>query len=213
MSQLSKRALAIVKEQSAIDSLCFPETMAKMIIVNAPTFFAATWRIIKGWLDPRTASKIEVISSAAKVEKRLLELVDADQLVADYGGSAPHTEALLHQEYDTGDSRIETKVMYVRGHGSETVEVLSGERCRVTVFTRSTAGANFTLTDAKTKTHFVENVLAKHHGSDDENERPTATPINESAPVVGPCTLKIKADSHASRFSTQHFLVAFNFEK
>jgi CRAL/TRIO domain len=111
---LSKRALTIVKEQAAIDSLCFPETMSKMLIVNAPTFFAATWTIIKGWLDPRTASKIEVFSNKAKMEARLLEYVDADQLPSDYGGTGADTNVTM-METLTGDfKRLSSKMFYIR---------------------------------------------------------------------------------------------------
>jgi CRAL/TRIO domain len=113
-SQLSRRALAIIKDQAAIDSVCFPETMSKMLIVNAPTFFAATWRLIKGWLDPRTASKIEVISSRSAMEKRLLEFIDADKLPSDYGGTAPETSVILNEASTGPFDRLETKMLYVR---------------------------------------------------------------------------------------------------
>ena len=113
-SQLSRRALAIIKEQAAIDSVCFPETMSKMLIVNAPTYFSATWGIIKGWLDARTAAKIEVISSRATMEKRLLEFIDADQLPRDYGGTGPDTSDSMNEGI-TGDfSRLETHMLYLR---------------------------------------------------------------------------------------------------
>ena len=88
--------------------------MAKMLIVNAPSFFAATWRLIKGWLDPRTASKIEVISSRSFMEKRLLEFIDADQLPSDYGGIAPSTTETINEETTGGFSRLETKMLYLR---------------------------------------------------------------------------------------------------
>ena len=113
-SQLSRRALAIIKEQAAIDSVCFPETMSKMLIVNAPTYFSATWGIIKGWLDARTAAKIEVISSRSTMEKRLLEFIDADQLPKDYGGTGPDTNDSMNEGI-TGDfSRLETHMLYLR---------------------------------------------------------------------------------------------------
>jgi hypothetical protein len=112
-SQLSRRALAIIKEQAAIDSICFPETMNKMLIVNAPMFFPPTWRLIKGWLDPRTSSKIEVISGKTAMEKRLLELVAEEQLPKDYGGKGPDTHDTIQEGYgETG--RIATKIMYLR---------------------------------------------------------------------------------------------------
>lgn len=113
-SQLSKRALTIVKEQAAIDSLCFPETMSKMLIVNAPTFFSATWGIIKGWLDPRTAAKIEVISNRKKMEARLLEYIDADQVPSDYGGTGADSTSTM-MECMIGDiHRMSTKMLYLR---------------------------------------------------------------------------------------------------
>ena len=115
MAQLSQRSLAIIKEQSAIDSLCFPETMNKMYIINGPRFFGATWNIIKGWLDARTANKIEVISSRKQWEKALLDYVDADDLPSDYGGKGPDTQATLDKDNFTGKlKRMHTEVIYLR---------------------------------------------------------------------------------------------------
>jgi hypothetical protein len=113
-SQLTSRALAIIKEQSAIDSLCFPETMSKMLIVNAPRFFSLTWRLIKGWLDPRTAGKVEVISSRTHVEKRLLELVDEGILPSDYGGKGPSSNEILMKSNPDGMTRMYTEMIYLR---------------------------------------------------------------------------------------------------
>jgi hypothetical protein len=113
-AQLGSRALAIIKEQSSVDSLCFPETMNKMVLVNAPRFFAATWSLIRGWLDPRTASKISVITSRKVWEKKLLELVDEDQLPSDYGGTAPDTNQTLAESRVGGMARLHTEVLYLR---------------------------------------------------------------------------------------------------
>lgn len=114
LGQLTKRALAIIKEQAAIDSVCFPETMSKMLIINAPSFFPPSWRLIKSWLDPRTASKIEVISSTAASHKRLLELVDRDQLPCDYGGDGPDTNKTIMEEFGGDADRMVTKMLYLR---------------------------------------------------------------------------------------------------
>ena len=213
-SQLSRRALAIVKEQAAIDSICFPETMSKMLIVNAPSYFAATWRVIKGWIDARTASKIEVISNRATMEKRLLEYIDADQLPSDYGGTGPDTSATLNLGL-TGDfTRLDTKMLYLRGHGSETVDVEAGEQLEVSVYTRATAVATFALTDANSKSHFVDNVTVQHLGTGDmDSEKPTIVIINQDSLIRGPIKVKIKADSSGSRFSTDNYLLVFSFKK
>ena len=114
LGQLNKAALAIVKEQAAIDSLCFPETMNKMVIVNAPRFFSATWNLIKSWLDARTASKVEVISYRKDWEKRLLELVDVDQLPSDYGGNGPDTSVTAKADHMPHMKRLHTEVLSLR---------------------------------------------------------------------------------------------------
>jgi hypothetical protein len=132
MAQLSQRALAIVKEQSAIDSLCFPETMNKMYIINGPRFFGATWSLIKGWLDPRTANKIEVISSRKAWEKALLDYVDEDQLPSDYGGKGPDTQETIEKEAFTGKLKhMHTEVIYLR-------YVIAGVDVDVDCFTKET---------------------------------------------------------------------------
>lgn len=114
VTQLGSRTLAVVKEQSFIDSLCFPETMNCMVILNAPSFFSATWTIIKGFIDARTAGKVDVISSKKKGEKRLLEIADPDQLPSDYFGTGPSTDETL-QAVAPGDmKRLTTEMMYVR---------------------------------------------------------------------------------------------------
>ena len=187
--------------------------MAKMLIINAPTFFAATWRIIKGWLDPRTAAKIEVISNRAACEKRLAEIAELDQLPKDYGGTGPTTEEILNKAFSSSDVRVETKMLYVRGHGSEVVTVPASEKLVVSVHTRSTAGGNFSLHNADTKDSVFPSVLVKHNGTDDVTERPSHITVNESKPLVGPLKVKVKVDSNAGRFSTQNFLLVCTFHQ
>lgn len=115
MSQLNSNAMSITKEQSAIDSLCFPETLNKMFIINSPIFFTASWKIIRGWLDPRTAGKVEVISSRKSWEKALLNYIDADELPSDYGGTGPNTQDTLEKETFTGNlKRFHSEMLSVR---------------------------------------------------------------------------------------------------
>lgn len=205
-SQLSRRALAIIKEQSAIDSVCFPETMAKMLLLNAPTFFSATWLLIKGWLDPRTQAKIEVISSRAAGEKRLLELVDADQLPSDYGGTAQDTQTTLSESSGGAEKRLSTKMLYLRGHSSETFDVPAGMVAQVSVITRSTTAAQFILTGADSKEPLHGPVKVVH--PNENVTAPTHHVLNPDNKIKGPIKLKVKADSSGSRFSTSNFLLA-----
>lgn len=89
-----------------------------------------------------------------------------------------------------------------------------GERLEISVYTRSTAGAKFCLTDANAKNHFVDNVTVVHQGTGEDNEKPTAIVLNEpSALIQGPTKVKVKADSSGSRFSTHNYLLVFSFKE
>ena len=103
--------------------------------------------------------------------------------------------------------------MIYSGHGSKVIDIAANESVQVSIFTRSLAGATFTLTDSEgNKAQLSGEVLAKHNGTDDENEIPTSTIINQEM-IAGPLKLKVKADSLGSRFSTINFLLVFSFKK
>jgi hypothetical protein len=99
--------------------------------------------------------------------------------------------------------------MNFSGHGSTTYEVGEGEELEVSIYTRSTSGAKFTLTDVnKEKTPWVENYDVKHNGTDDVEEHPTHDMLTKTK-ISGPAHVKVKADNNAGRWSTQNFLVVF----
>jgi hypothetical protein len=80
----------------------------------------------------------------------------------------------------------------------------------VTVYTRSTAGAKFTLTDSNhSKAPWVENVEVLHSGTEDMDETPTHMEITKEH-IVGPASVKVKADSNGGRWSTHNFLISFS---
>ncbi|CAB9506622.1 Phosphatidylinositol/phosphatidylcholine transfer protein [Seminavis robusta] len=210
-SQLTSRALAIIKEQAAVDSLCFPETMSRMFIINSPLFFSASWRLIKGWLDPRTASKIDVVSSKDAAKKKLLELIDEDQLPVDYGGTGPDTKETLRSEIKGDAIKIHSEMMYLRGSGSFSIEVSQGEYVEVEVWTRSTAGGGFSVVDHNDKKNIiVDKMEVKHEGTGDEKESPTRVVMTKTR-LAGPMHLRVKAESNAGRFSCHNYLLAFIF--
>lgn len=210
-SQLTSKALAIIKEQSAVDSLCFPETMSKMFIINCPRFFSASWRLIKGWLDPRTASKIEVISSKKEAVAKLLELIDEDQLPSDYGGKGPDTKETLRHDIKGDAIKLRTEMLYLRGSGSTSLEIAAGEFVEIEVWTRSTAGGGFTVVDNNDKKKvYMDKVEVKHQGDGSESERPTCITMTKER-IAGPKHIKLKAESNAGRFSCHNYLVVFKF--
>jgi hypothetical protein len=40
----------------------YPELLGMLVIINAPWSFSGAWKVVKGWLDERTRSKIQIIS-------------------------------------------------------------------------------------------------------------------------------------------------------
>mmetsp|Transcript_14665 Transcript_14665/g.46764 ORF Transcript_14665/g.46764 Transcript_14665/m.46764 type:complete len:243 (-) Transcript_14665:143-871(-) len=89
MAKLSSETLEFVKKIAKVDSANYPETMGKMLIINAPGIFKFAWGLVQAFLDPRTVSKIEILSGPEVWKPRLAQLVDADQLPAELGGTGP----------------------------------------------------------------------------------------------------------------------------
>ena len=86
--QCSKMCLDQVKLFVTTDNVCYPETLGKMLVINAPWLVTTTWNIIKGWLDVRTVDKIEIISPEDSMA-RLRDFIEEDQIPAKYGGKGP----------------------------------------------------------------------------------------------------------------------------
>jgi CRAL/TRIO domain len=84
---------AIALGQLMMDTLekYYPERMAKAFVVNAPSFFATAWKMVKPMLDPRTALKIQVLAGIPATLSALQEIMDDDVIPVAYGGKNPIT--------------------------------------------------------------------------------------------------------------------------
>jgi hypothetical protein len=62
----------------------YPETMGKFYIINAPWAFTAVWSVVKGWLDPVTVQKIQILGGSYQTE--LLKQIEPQNLPKQFGG-------------------------------------------------------------------------------------------------------------------------------
>ena len=234
-AQLSKRPLNLIKEQSAIDSLCFPETLSHMAIINAPGFFAFTWKIIKSWIDPRTASKVSVIgSNKDSLVKHLGNIISLDSLPKDYGGRGKSFDELLQENMirqncveptlcgDQGkvekfELKVENKETFlipIRGKSTQEIHVKKDSLVKLTVSTRSTDGGILLIRDesGSTISSFPkEGIHIKHLGcEDDENELPTKYDLDARYGIALDKQGKYQVELHSSgsKYKTVYILVA-----
>jgi hypothetical protein len=93
------------------------------------------------------------------------------------------------------------------------VDIAEGETLDIDVWTRSTVGAHFSVTDANTKHEICPATEVRHTGTDDVTEIPTSGKVTKASRIVGPRKVKIKADSNAGRFSRHNFLLVLSHYK
>ncbi|KAJ5947985.1 hypothetical protein N7466_001000 [Penicillium verhagenii] len=67
-------------------STCYPETIHRIFVCNAPSYFGTIWKYMKSWVDPNTAEKIVVLTST-EVSPVLAENIQDENIPTAFGGT------------------------------------------------------------------------------------------------------------------------------
>ena len=78
-------AMRAFKRTLHIDEACYPERLHKLLMINAPSTFTFLWAVVRPWLHPVTAEKIQIVGS--NYHDVLKEHIDEHQIPVEYGGT------------------------------------------------------------------------------------------------------------------------------
>ena len=62
-----------------LDANSYPERLGACFIINAPTIFAGSFKIISSWLDPKTREKVKLLGGPAAWRPKVAEMMDPKQ--------------------------------------------------------------------------------------------------------------------------------------
>ncbi|GAD95398.1 phosphatidylinositol transporter, putative [Paecilomyces variotii No. 5] len=74
-----------MQDASVLATAHYPETLDRIFLIGAPSFFPTVWGWIKRWFDPNTTSKIFILS-ADEVKPTLTSFMPLSSIPKKYGG-------------------------------------------------------------------------------------------------------------------------------
>lgn len=75
------------KTIAAIDQDNYPEHLARLFIINAPSFFTAVWKLVRFFVDDRTKNKIHILNAKEQLPV-LLQYIREEDLPTFAGGKS-----------------------------------------------------------------------------------------------------------------------------
>jgi hypothetical protein len=75
-----------MQDASTLATAHYPETLDRIFIIGAPSFFPTVWSWIKRWFDPITVSKIFILSQA-DMKATLEKYIAPENIPRQYGGT------------------------------------------------------------------------------------------------------------------------------
>ncbi|KAL8696629.1 MAG: hypothetical protein Q9224_002696 [Gallowayella concinna] len=102
-----------MQDASQLATAHYPETLDRIFIIGAPSFFPTVWGWIKKWFDPITTSKIFILSQE-QVKPTLSAFMDISSIPKKYGGELdfecgmmPSLDSDLRKCLEIKDARLE----------------------------------------------------------------------------------------------------------
>ncbi|KAF9639475.1 Cellular retinaldehyde-binding/triple function [Lasiodiplodia theobromae] len=74
-----------MQDASTLATAHYPETLDRIFIIGAPSFFPTVWSWIKRWFDPITVSKIFILTDK-NMKETLEQYIDVENIPKKYGG-------------------------------------------------------------------------------------------------------------------------------
>jgi len=93
---------AHMADASELATAHYPETLDRIFVIGAPSFFPTVWGWVKKWFDPITVSKVFVLSKADTLPT-LEKFMDRSSIPKKYGGDLDYNWGdLPHVQSDVG---------------------------------------------------------------------------------------------------------------
>ncbi|KAK0101521.1 hypothetical protein ONS95_006688 [Cadophora gregata] len=125
----------------------YPESLGVVLVHKAPWIFQGIWKIIRGWLDPVVASKVQFTNNNDEME----QFVPKSQIIKELGGEEDweyHYPEPLPGENDlmkdtaTRDRLLQEREVLVNDYEKATLDWINGSRDMEAVKTRRHELAN-----------------------------------------------------------------------
>lgn len=200
-SALSSETIDVVKLASKVSDF-FPETLHCMLIINAPGFFSMFWGLIKKFIDPRTAQRIQVFSNTEKAMAALRKLIDEQEIPVDYGGGNKSIkQAFMDEAADPLLKKQEIELLHIKrkgkGESTKPLTLEKDEIMEIRVYTRSVSTAKIMVelngnSYATATSRCSWYAAADSTGSTDRTPLPNCTVVVEE--LHGPGSVKVKME-------------------
>jgi len=110
---LSSKVLSVCQEIVSINQNYYPDMLRKMWVINIPSIFYMSWKVISLWLEPRTLVKIELNSGDFdSIKERVFKVIDPACLPIRLGGTSTR-EIGLGGPVKAPSKKLEHKVTWV----------------------------------------------------------------------------------------------------